>query len=178
MTLKILSITEISTNYDQKWTREQIDRVASLLEAGKTYSQISDTIYAEFGVRYSRCSVISRARRSGLASLTVRKPGSFQDGRKKRPKKTSTSRNVVALPQRPRVRTAPVFTPAPLSEDERQFASPLLDLRPRDCRWPVHSDGETSLFCCRPQAEGPFPYCAHHMARALRRCEPATGTGG
>lgn len=41
----------------------------------------------------------------------------------------------------------------------------LVDLRRRDCRWPVAGEGAATLFCAHP-AGGGASYCAAHRARA------------
>lgn len=52
---------------------------------------------------------------------------------------------------------------------------PLLDLNPRDCRWPVTAD-KPFLFCGEPQADG-SSYCRCHQRMSVSAEQPAVYEG-
>ena len=158
-----------------KWTLEQVTRVGELLEKGLSYDQIANKIYDEFGVRYTRNAVISRARRSGVDAKGGGRPTKKKAVARREPPRGKVIR--FPFPKAPpvtrsRVRKPPQLTHVALSENERVYAAPLLSLKALDCRWPVSREDErVTLFCCRPKMTESSPYCPHHMARAARRLE-------
>lgn len=52
---------------------------------------------------------------------------------------------------------------------------PLLDLNPRDCRWPMTAD-KPFLFCGEPKAEG-SSYCACHKRLSVKSDQPRGAPG-
>jgi len=58
----------------------------------------------------------------------------------------------------------PVLTPSEYDDMRRPHAKGLLDLDPKDCRWPM---GEAPyVFCCAEAIQGQS-YCEHHYGRSL-----------
>lgn len=53
---------------------------------------------------------------------------------------------------------------------------PLLDLNPRDCRWPMTAD-KPFLFCGEPKADA-SSYCACHKRLSVKSDQPRGTPGG
>src|SRR5690606_14401073 len=102
----------------------------------------------------TRCGVIAKARRMGLA---VRKEP------KGRPVQSAA---VVPLdtsgPKLKKVAKAPL-PKAPATDIARKQ---LLDLEKHDCRWPVGEPGEPGFGFCAAERVPGSPYCAEHLQRA------------
>ena len=120
------------------WTAEAVDQLRAIAAKGLSASQIG----AEIGV--SRNAIIGKALRVGIELQYKPKPA--------RPKP----------PRQPRMiskkRLAPVIVPMAPEPDARNRT--LLELKRRDCRYPVTADSPF-LFCGHPKAEG-SSYCANH----------------
>jgi GcrA cell cycle regulator len=145
------------------WTQEQSKALCEYLAKGMPYSAIADAINATFKTAFSRNATISRARRMGLAT-------SDRPRRPKPPPKAAPPG-----PDRARKRDAaemPWFPPAFKSvampklrcADVVPRHLSLMDLEPRDCRYPCGGDaeGEVITFCGHPRRPG-ASYCAAHF---------------
>lgn len=158
-----------------KWTPALKARAIELWVDGKSGQEIADT----FGGSVSRSAIIGMVNREGekIRVATGANPYRRPDiGRNQRPPKAP--RIVKAKPpakpkQIKRVITEKDVTPGtmlpPLVTLDRRLWSPLpgvapkdlLNLRPRDCRWPIDAEGET-LFCGATTAEGRSLCTVHH----------------
>lgn len=61
--------------------------------------------------------------------------------------------------------TSELLKIAPMDELRLATGKELVDLAPRDCRWPLNN-GSPFIFCAAVQFQGSV-YCAHHMLRSM-----------
>jgi GcrA cell cycle regulator len=85
----------------------------------------------------------------------------------------AAARRAVPADSDPDVQLGEALTAAYLKKTEGRavpsLSDPVLDLEPRQCRWPVGQPGEADFhFCCAPTVEG-RSYCASHKAAAIDR---------
>ena len=163
------------------WPEERIDRLKALVARGLSAADIA----AELGV--TRNTVIGKLRRLGVPlhnrptgwphrkrqaardkgpSITAARKGKRDrgGGLQQRMAKAWARLDAPALP-------APRRPPPPMRIEDIPVPVPrdigLMDLAPRDCRWPVNDPprGGPYLFCGAPKAVG--SYCAyhHHLSR-------------
>ena len=158
------------------WTPEYIAAAAALLASGLTFTATTAALNARFGTAFTRNAVIGKLHRSklmppraGLSSATLHRDRAAGRG-------LSPVRRTAFAPPLPRQARARVVLPraaalivaAPPAEAislEVLAATPLLDLRRHQCRWPLRRDDEGDwLFC--PQGQHHGSYCAAHALRA------------
>ena len=142
-----------------QWKPEWIDRLKGHLAASLSAKAAAIELNGEFGTRFTRCSVIGRARRSGFALISGSK-GGIKSTKVKRPR----------LPRKAASRPKPVTAPFVPRPDPRPGQVPLLELVPDGCRWPS-GEGAAMLFCNEPQEPGQV-YCSEHCCLAYRLPEP------
>jgi GcrA cell cycle regulator len=144
------------------WTPKHAKALREYLAKGMSYSAIRDAINATFKTDFSRSATIGRVRRLKLAG----------SGRPDRPKPPLTV--TPPKPRRDPERAAemPWFPPAFKSVAMPKLRCAdvvprhllLMDLEPRDCRYPYGGDaeGEAITFCGHPRRPG-SSYCAAHF---------------
>lgn len=143
----------LSSLFAYKWTDATRTRLAELVERGLTGKQIARALSIEFGISYSRNSVISAVARSGLK---------FKN-KSRRPAVTSQrvtlgSTKVAAVPTMPKpgnYRDDVEFVPEP---------DPAGDVA-TGCRW-LHGEPTDRVFCGAETFRS-SSYCQHHFARAF-----------
>ena len=144
------------------WTEERMARCRELWGEGCSAAHIG----AQLGC--TRNAVLSKIHRSGWSGRTKGAAPSSVPQRRQR------AREATVL--RPRARSdgaapsAPLPLPPPSEASLASFApggtKTLLELRDRDCRWPIGDVGEPGFcFCAAPKLEG-FSYCAAHQRAA------------
>lgn len=139
------------------WTPERTSALVKMWnEEGKTASQIARAI----GNGVTRCGVIAKARRMGLAARKMPKG---------RPVQSSA---VVPLdtcgPKLKKVAKAPLPKPQPTDVARK----PMADLENCDCRWPVGDPGRSGFGFCAAERVPGKPYCAEHLQRATAPLPP------
>lgn len=152
------------------WTPERIETLRNLWAQGLSANQISDRIG---GV--SRNAVIGKLHRLGLNAEGRSKPRLAVGGRKAarlykrkgremRAAKASSARRVSApVPQ------ADAYVPPIMSETAPPNATPLVDCRNDQCRWPY---GDTDfVFCPEAKLIG-SSYCPGHHVRVYAGIPP------
>jgi GcrA cell cycle regulator len=150
------------------WAPEHCVALRDHLARGMSYSEIADTINAKFGTAYSRSATIGRARRMGLAV-----PDRCDDGPSHFPR--LSARAGAPRLNKPDERDAfCVFRPMPVFERAEPLELrcveivprhlSLIDLEPRDCRYPYGGDqeGAAITFCGHPRRSG-SSYCVPHF---------------
>jgi GcrA cell cycle regulator len=146
------------------WAPEHAAALREYLAQGLTYSQIARAINAKFNTTYSRCAVIGRARRMGLAIIdrptdwTKPLPNAQQPSlHKLRERHAVASRWFVPEFEQvkmPKLRCVEI--------DPRHLS--LLHLENGDCRYPYGGDeeGQAITFCGHPCREE-SSYCMAHF---------------
>ena len=124
------------------WTPERIDQLRELCAEGLSFAAVGEAL----GI--SKNAAIGKALRIGINKTAAPHPA------RRRPRQQrSLSRRGLALKE---IRWGKTATGASVA---------LLDLREHHCRWPVSSEGVTTLFCGAPKIDG-APYCPAHCALA------------
>lgn len=144
----------------EAWPEWAVDVVKVGWERGDSASRIA----ADLGHRWSRNSIIGKAHR---LKLPGRAPTPQPRAQRARPQKVAAAR-VPKLHHA--VGNAPVKpTPPPRIKDSAiplAQRKQLIDLGPRDCRWPCGDVGEPGFFFCGAGALEGAPYCGAHCKRA------------
>lgn len=155
------------------WAPEHSDALRDCLSRGMSYGQAASAINARFCTEFTRNAAIGRAKRLGLATVSVRKvlprrrrPGRWGESAPKTPQKNASQR--VARP----IATA---APAPAPQPVRPVQLRCVGIKPRllafaalepgDCRYPYggERDGEAYAFCGHPRISR-SSYCGPHHA--------------
>jgi GcrA cell cycle regulator len=142
------------------WTAERVEQLKTCIRAGLSCSRIA----AEIGV--SRNAVIGKMNRLGLSrpkKAPAREPeattGRAGNGGSNVTRIFSQHRIVMRLPAEPQGQV--------ISLHDGRGCS-LLELGPRNCRWPISEPGARDFcFCGGTQVEG-LPYCAGHARIAYK----------
>lgn len=145
------------------WTEERIETLRKLWTEGLSASEISSRIAG-----FSRNAVIGKLHRLGLSAETRSKPHLAVGGRKAariykrkgremRAAKASAARRVSAPVPR-----AETYVPPIMSETAPPNATPLLETRSDQCRWPY---GDTDFVFCPEDHIPGSSYCAGHHVR-------------
>ena len=156
------------------WLPEHSAALRDLRVRGMSYSKIADTINARFKTAYTRFAALSRGQRMGLGGLD--RPEPSLPGGADRPLPAVPECPSVQPPPEVRARpTADVFCwPKAYSETVEQPKLrcadvvprhvSLVDLEPRDCRYPYggDSEGEALTYCGQPRRPG-SSYCTPHF---------------
>jgi GcrA cell cycle regulator len=154
------------------WPPEHSEALRDYLSKGMSYSRIAQAINARFSTCYTRNAAIGRAKRMGLVGI-VRPDGWTQ------PLMKTSQPNLRRLRERFEAefrKRTPIFETIELklrcAEVDPLHLS-LLELKPRDCRYPYggDSEGEAITFCGHRRQTG-SSYCAPHFR--LSRGERAT----
>ncbi|MCK2057221.1 GcrA family cell cycle regulator [Methylobacterium sp. 37f] len=155
-----------------KWTPEEIERAKELWVDGKGGQGTADELFAQFGVRRSKCSVISRMARCGLSFQGRQSPPALRSlanakiargtGRSARRKPATPKPVAVARIPRPAPRLAP-RPPADVAIPESRRVA-LTDLTAGACRW-IAGDPRFDATCCgHPIDPGSAVWCTAHRA--------------
>lgn len=140
------------------WTGDLVERLKKLWSDGESGSIISRKLNDEFNTNFTRNAVIGRAFRMNLPKKG-RSPSDNASAQ-------HLKRRLTLKRGRPAVER-PTVT-APLKDDEipLEQRKQLLDLKRRDCRWPVGDPGTPGFFFCGGVSLLDSPYCAAHHKRA------------
>ncbi|MGF6426045.1 GcrA family cell cycle regulator [Bradyrhizobium elkanii] len=156
------------------WLPEHSAALQDLRARGLSYSEIADTINANFKTAYTRNAALSRAQRMGLAGLGRLEPslpGHLDPPKSSLPELPKIGRlhegraePTPDLLRRPRIFTETVEMPQLRCATVVPRHLSLLDLKPGDCRYPYggDSDGETMTSCGHPCRSG-SSYCTPHF---------------
>lgn len=136
------------------WTEARVANLRKLWADGLSASQIAMRLG---GV--SRNAVIGKVHREQLPGRKTR----IQDKPKRR--KPRIALTFVRPERRPPPHPPLPYTVAPI-EAPPPLLTPLLDLQPQQCRWPVGDPGEVSFAFCGRQADG--SYCGAHARAAFQ----------
>lgn len=151
-----------SSLFVAKWSPAAKDKLAELVDAGLTSGQIARRLSSDFGVHFSRNSIVSQIVRTGLQlkgksrrqigeeRARVAAPGTRYQRQlaKRKPAETTERADMLALPE-----------PAPQGDVDH------------GCRW-MHGDPLDRNFC-GAERHKLTRYCAHHYARAYVETPPA-----
>jgi hypothetical protein len=138
----------------RNWTDADAEIIRTLITDGKTYGQIGELLGA------TRNSIAGAADRFGIRANKVTKRPNTHVARPKAMREIDAR---IAAQARAQAK-ADLLT-APKSGD----GTPLLDLKSRQCRWPVAEDATgLTLFCGEQTSEISAPWCPHHHALAYR----------
>jgi GcrA cell cycle regulator len=155
------------------WAPEHSDALRDCLSRGMSYGQAASAINARFGTEFTRNAAIGRAKRLGLATVSVRKvlprrrrPGRWGESAPKTPQKNAPQGVVRRI-----TTAAPPPAPQPVRLVKLRCVGikPRLlafaDLEPGDCRYPYggERDGEAYAFCGHPRISR-SSYCGPHHA--------------
>lgn len=169
------------------WTDETVATLTRLWKEGNSARQIA----AMMGGGITRNAVIGKCGRlsltmSGKPHQTSRKPAAPKNPRpprtpfefgaplKAKREKHQNSANIVNKKESRKKDPGLVVRPADGPPVDRHLS--LVDLGPRDCKWP-HGDprGADYHYCGCETARPGVPYCAWHMGKAYTAAKPATG---
>lgn len=128
------------------WTDEDVEKARQLYYNGATFSAIA--------------AELSRTR-NAIAGLCNR----YQFKRAPKPPKVAAAKKVTAALTKKIKEIAEVIAPPtlPIPPTPRNSPKSLVELEPRDCRWPI---GDTDFqFCAEETVEGK-PYCLKHCKLA------------
>lgn len=127
---------------------------------GPSCSEIAREINRDGGQHLTKCAIIGKARRLGLAGRAPVPPPKRRLSRV-RPPAPRAAMDGPAMTQP----SPPMRSIDNLSTELPSCATPLLDLAPHGCRWPgAEDEAGRHLFCGARQVDD-LPYCAAH-ARA------------
>ena len=132
------------------WTDEQTDRLKELYAEGRTCSYIARDLGS-----ITRNAVIGKIHRLGLPKPTSRRRRAKVVGN------VVFDANINTIPL-PELVSASEIVP----EDRRKT---LLELSPRDCRFPFGDPHDPDFHFCGARAVPTLPYCAHHLSIAYLR---------
>jgi GcrA cell cycle regulator len=142
------------------WTRERVEQLRSLTEAGLSCAQIA----RKLGV--SRNAVIGKLNRLGISR-----------GRTPAAARPPAPPSMAARPRRPNILAQrqilrAVYAEAPAPAADAAIAGggrcSLLDLAKGKCRWPLSDPGASDFSFCGNAAVAGLPYCAGHARLAYR----------
>lgn len=136
------------------WTEELIDLAKTMWMEGKSAGVIADRLGT------SRNSVIGKLHRLNITNAT-RGVKAYRPA-DERVRSVRKSRAAAKAAKNPKPVPPPRKAPTMLKPDSPPATGNkgLLDLRARDCRWPVGAaTGADQRFCAAPVEDG--PYCPH-----------------
>ncbi len=145
---------------DSIWTEDRILRLTVLWLEGRTAAAIA----CELGRGVSRCAVLGKVHRLGLArGPQVRRARPAAPDRAKRCREASSaSRPAARLSVPLKVRAAVASSVTSIVTPASPTAT-ILSVKAGQCRWPYSCSGEAVFgLCGRPVARGAF--CAAHAA--------------
>jgi len=145
------------------WSDEKCDELRRLWAAGYSASDIA----AELDIGVSRCGVIGKARRLGLAA---RKTPEFKPG-PPRPRPPKLRRAVFIAPVPP-----PEPPPPPLTHPPRMRRLQFMQLKDTHCKWPFGNPRGHPFYFCAADKDELLPYCPYHMRKAFTK--PRTSNQG
>jgi GcrA cell cycle regulator len=148
-------------SFNTPWTTERDELLKQLWADGYSASLIADKLAN--GHKLTRCAVIGRAHRLKLPARKDKKPLQHKPYRRAngKPRRRPQPKPAPPPPQPSRLRpVAPV--PNPSTEPPAMRKLPLLELKPKQCRWPLGPLYEVAhLFCAADTHDGAV-YCPHH----------------
>lgn len=145
-----------------RWTDQIDDVVRKLIAEHSSASQVAAELNREFGTSFSRCAVLSRAKRREL--------GQFHNIRQYPRSTTPKKPRVYKHKTKPRKLVAAPIPEGPLVEDHLiplEQRRTLLQLETRTCRWPCGDPITDEFFFCGAASYDDKPYCAQHCRRAF-----------
>jgi hypothetical protein len=169
------------------WTDQEIEKAKHWWAEGKSGAEIARELVSVAGVMRSRCSVIAKLHRLGVAGHRVAQPkmrrgpsAPVQPRRQAafRPKvvvsdddvpSTGGGFRLAAIRQGPVERLAP--TPPPLDPDISHGGFTLVELENGQCRMPIGVRGGQDVFCgcrCERARRGRFEsFCPGHKLKVV-----------
>ncbi len=148
-----------------QWKPEWIGTLEGLLADALSATAAAVKLNEQFGTKFTRCSVIGRARRSGFALISGAIGGTPKSTKVKKPRTSVVRpRITAAAPKIPSEPYVPIETNIPPG------TVALVDLED-GCKWP---SGDPALFCGALR-DGDRPYCAGHCRLAYRAPLPRKG---
>jgi len=134
--------------FDSGWTLERIELLRQLWAEGFSASQIADKFK---GVRFTRCSVIGKARRLKLAPRRPRQPA-----KQKLERRANGGMSKPPMPSQPR----PPLPPQPVAPRMRVLS--FFRLKPCHCHWPLGDWFEPARLFCGADKDAGQIYCPFH----------------
>ena len=159
------------------WTDKQIAKLKKLWEEGFSTTEIGKRL------EISKNAVVGKAHRLGLASRTspIRNE-TVRTTKSAKSKKSTASLSGKSAKSAPKpsekAKSAAKASPKQGGKASKQtiaaakpVGTPLMELSPEMCCWPIDNEGEIQLFCGRRIFKSK-PYCLEHCIAAY------TGAGG
>lgn len=137
------------------WTEERVELLKKLWDEGKTAAQIAETLG---GV--TRNAVIGKAHRLKLSG----RASPIKTSKKVKTNTVAKSGQKIAGQVGRRIKPAPEFVDKAPSGD----GVSLLELRERNCRWPLGDPQHDDFKFCGCASLPGIPYCAEHAAIAYQ----------
>ena len=144
-----------------RWTDQIDDVVRKLIAEHSSASQVAAELNREFGTSFSRCAVLSRAKRRDL--------GQFHNIRQYPRSTTPKKPRVYKHKTKPRKLVAAPIPEGPQVEDHLiplEQRCTLTQLNHGICKWPVGDPTTQDFFFCGGTTVPDKPYCACHCLRA------------
>ncbi len=150
------------------WTDERVEKLKKLWNEGRSGANIADMLG---GV--TRNAVIGKAHRLGMSHRldrygVNRPPPSTKTRARQEPRRRLT---ILKAPFNPPPADFAPTEPLPVPMDEL-FIAPenrkrLLDLEPKDCRWPIGDPRAADFHFCGHAKHDPLPYCEFHARKSV-----------
>lgn len=145
------------------WTDQAFNFFKQLMAEAKSATVIAAELSQLTGLKFSRNSIISKARREKIA---------FQGPKTFRPSRPATKpapRKVMRLPTRQIMPTLSFLEPAAPNEPLRLS---IMEMETGQCYWPVTPDGTPTLFCGQPVDIRHNSWCPHHRSIGCEVLKP------
>jgi hypothetical protein len=155
---------------ESNWTDQAFDFLKSLLAEAKSATTVALELSALTGLKFSRNSIISKARRE---KLVLSGPRTFRPSRE------------VAKPQKRRKpppfpaairQIMPTLPFLELTAPHEPLMLSILEMETGQCYWPVTPTGAPVLFCGHPVDIKHNSWCPHHKAIGCEKPVPRTRT--
>jgi GcrA cell cycle regulator len=137
------------------WTEENLNLLRTLWREGKTAEKIATYIDGA-----TKNAIVGKVNRLGLPQRRVGPAPSRRDA----------NFNPMFMPNPNRKRKKAAAKAKPQSH-LKAFGTPvksLLDLKPKQCRWPLNDPQDDDFHFCAAEREGSGPYCKEHKACSLQ----------
>jgi GcrA cell cycle regulator len=149
-----------NNSHNTPWTDELIERLKVLWAEGLSASQIADELK---GARFTRMSVIGKARRLGLAPRKAREPGPPYL-RKPRRRANGIPKPPAPPPRPPRPPPPPPPSLSPSPPTVRKMRQlTFAKLKPQHCKWPLGGLLDPPRLFCGADADKGEVYCPVHQ---------------
>jgi GcrA cell cycle regulator len=139
--------------HNTPWTDELNERLKMLWAEGYSASQIA----SEFGVKFTRMSVIGKVHRLGLAPRKAREPGPPYL------RKSRRRANGIPKPPAPPPRPPKPPRPQPQPGGPKMRQLTFVKLKTNHCHWPLGELLEPPRLFCGADADKGEVYCPFHQ---------------